>query len=167
MKQRLWLTIVRWLCVLPAVALSFLASVLFARHVDPLIYNELLRRGVISLHSFGGYSIDLFWDGPLAAIFFVLAGAWVAPGHRRVVALALFGLGAFLTPGLVADSNIQLYGGVDPDVERLRTICMHWTIAITYVGGALAVACVFIATRRSAARPAPIPPCSTSAARPA
>jgi hypothetical protein len=147
MKQRRWLTILRWVCVLPAVALSFVASIFLSMPMNPLLHSVLLSCGLIS-PSVGGFQFGFDWDGPLAAILFVLSGSAVAPEHRRVVALALFILGAFLTPGFLAPWNIQsthLY----PDTGKLN---MFWPIAGTFTGGALAVACVFVATSQRKAR---------------
>jgi hypothetical protein len=165
MKQGHSLTILRWVCVLPAVGLSFVVSIFLALHFNSFIYEELFRFGFV-VPTGDGLHFELLWDGPLAAIFFVLSGALVAPKCRRQVALALFGLGAVLTPGLVKDFSFSLYG-VSPAVERLDTVCGHWTIASTYIGGALAVVCVFIATRRSVVRSEEIPLDSTTALPPA
>jgi len=147
MKRRRQLTILRWLCVLPAVVASFAAAVYLAVLVSPFIVNELLHWGLISLSRDGGPRFELLGDGPFAAILFVLSGAWMAPGYRRVVALALFCLGAVLTPGIVEVASMPLY---TPSTDANR-LCVSWAIASTYTGGALAVVVVFIATRRSSA----------------
>ena len=148
MKRRRWLTIVRWVCVLPAVALSFIASIFLSLPIDAFLRSVFLRCGLIS-PSAGYFQFDLPWEGALAAILFVLSGAAVAPAHRRVVALMLFGLGAFLTPGFIELWNLPSYH-LYPDTGRLY---IGWPIAGTYMGGALAVACVYLVTSRSAARP--------------
>jgi len=147
MKKRRWLTILRWACVLPAVGASFAAAVLLSIPWELSIYNVLLRLGIISPGTFG-FQFDLDWDGPLAAILFVLSGTLVAPAHRRMVALSLFGLGVLLTPLYLETWNIKPSYHLYPVTGRLD---MFWPISSTYVGGALAVAVVFIATRKSAA----------------
>jgi hypothetical protein len=166
-KQVLGLTILRWVCVLPAVGLSFVASIWLAGLFNPFIYNELFRRGLFLHGAFGGFPIELIWDGPLAAIAFVSAGALVAPRYRGVVALVLFGVGAYLTPGFVKDWSAMLNDGESTDGYKLYMICMYGTIAGTYLAGALAVAGVFIVTRCSAPRSELIPLGSTSALPPA
>jgi hypothetical protein len=148
MKQRSWLTILRWVCILPAVGASFVAAILLSMPYEMFIYAVLLRFGLISPSTWG-FQLDLDWDGPLAAILFVLSGTIVAPAHRRLVALALFGLGVFLTPLYLETWNIKPSYHLYPATGRLD---MFWPIASTYVGGALAVASVFIATRRSVPR---------------
>ncbi len=165
-KERLGLTTMRWLCVLPAVGISFVASIWLAGLLNPFIYNELFRRGLFLDDTFGGFAIELIWDGPLAAIAFVSAGALMAPRYREVVAVVLFGVGAYLTPGFVREWSGMLNDGDSTDVHTYM-ICMNWTIAGTYLTGALAVAGVFFATRRSASRSELIPPSSTTVARPA
>jgi hypothetical protein len=162
MKQGHSLTILRWVCVLPTVGASFVAAILLSIPFEKSIYALLLRLGLISSGAFG-FQFDLDCDGFLAAMFFVLSGALVAPAHRRLVALALFCLGALLTPGYVEGWKIPSYH-LYPNTGRLFTF---WPIANTYIGGALAVFCVFVATRRPAAQADEFPPGSTTAQPPA
>ena len=165
MKQVRSLTLLRWFCVLPAVAFSFVVSIFLALRFNSFIYEELFRFGV-ALSTADGVHFELVWDGPFAAIFCVLSGALVAPRSRWQVALAIFGLGAVLTPGLVRNFNFSLYG-MSPAAERLAAVAVHWTFISTYTAGALAVACVFLATRRSEELPDSIPLGSTTSPPPA
>jgi hypothetical protein len=141
----------RWVCVVPAVGLSFVACLFFAARISPSITNELSRLGLISgqLQGDGAPRYELLWDGPLAAISFVLVGAFTAPSFRRIVALVLFGWGACLTQGIVEGANMVAYSVVPPDVEKVRIACMHWASALTYATGFFAVVVVFIATGKS------------------
>ena len=163
-KERLWLTTMRWLCVLPAVGISFVASIWLAGLFNPFISNELFRRGLFLHDTFGGFAIELIWDGPLAAIAFVSAGALMAPRYRAVVALVLFVVGAYLTPGFVREWSGMLNDGDNID-EHIYMICMYSTIAGTYLAGVWAVAGVFFVTRGSASRLELIPSSSTTIAR--
>jgi UDP-N-acetylmuramyl pentapeptide phosphotransferase/UDP-N-acetylglucosamine-1-phosphate transferase len=146
----------RWVCVLPAVVASFFAAVFIVVWIDPLLHDLFVRLGLELPDK--DYDLSelahLPFDGALAAVFVIFSGTIVAPARRRVVALTLFVLGA-----LVAINWLGFFRGSTP--EEIRAL------EGTLVGGILAVACVFIATRRSAARPAPIPPGSTTSPPPA
>jgi hypothetical protein len=144
MKQIHWLTILRWFCVLPVVFASFAAAFYLSIPFDNWCYEQAVRFGYQTTidEELPPY-LPLSWYGAFAAAVVVLSGAAVAPAHRRVVALALFVMGALIA------------------------IAMSDAIVGPLVGGALAVACVYLVTHRSAARLDRTPPGSTSAARPA
>jgi hypothetical protein len=148
-KQRRWPTIVRWLCVLPAAAFSFVVSLVVSVPVDRCIYGLCLYCGLISPGK-GYFQFSLPWDGAMTAFFFVLVGAFVAPSNRRMAAFALFILGAFVSLYLFEQLNICSYH-LYPDTGQLD---MGWSMGGTLTGGALAVACIFAATSRPAVRAA-------------
>jgi len=141
MKSLRGLTIMRWFCVLPAVGLSFVASLFLSIPMDRCLYDLFLHCGLIPPGE-TYLQFDLPWDGALAALLFVISGAAVAPGHRRIVALALFVLGALIAIPFIGSFSGPLHGN--------GPIFFGRTVAGTLAGGALAVACVFVATNRSA-----------------
>jgi hypothetical protein len=145
MKAHRWPTILRWLCILPAVSASFITAILLSTPYEIFIHAVLLRLGLFSSNA-NGFQFALEWDGPLAAILFVLSGTIVAPTHRKLVAFALFGLGAVLTPLYLNTWDIKPSYHLYPVTGRLE---MFWPIASTYMGGALAIGIVFIATHKS------------------
>ena len=76
---------------------------------------------------------------------FVTSGSVMAPSHRRVVAGALFFLGAVLAAPFLA-----LFDDPFPGAHQLY---LGWPMAGTLSGGALAVAAVFLATRKTSLPP--------------
>ncbi len=129
MKQIRWLTILRWFCVLPVVVASFALAIRLSIPFDNWVYEQAVRFGYqtpIDEELPPYLPISLY--GAFAAIVVVFSGSVVAPAHRRVVALVLLALGMFVT------------------------ISMGDTVVGPLVGGALAVAIVFILTRRSSDR---------------
>jgi hypothetical protein len=140
MKAPSEVTVVRWLCVLPAVGLSFVASLFLSFPMELCVYGLFSRCGLVSPGE-TYLQFDFPWDGALAALLFVISGAAVAPGYHRVVALVLFVLGALISIPFIEQFRGPLHGA--------GPIFFGRTVAGTFAGGALAVACVFFVTRRS------------------
>lgn len=147
MKQVRWLKILRWLCVLPVVVASFAAAFHFSIPFDNWCYDQAVRFGYQTpIEERLPPYLPLSWYGAFAAIVVVLSGSVVAPGHRRAVALALFVMGA-----LIAMTNFGIFSPRATPGGGLSWFKAEEMVG-PLVGGALAVACVFIATRRSVAR---------------
>jgi hypothetical protein len=147
MKQRRWLTILRWLFVLPAALLGFCASVVLSFPLSMLIPYVLPG---VAQHPY-----DLTLDGALAASLTIQFGAYAAPRHKGLVALFLLALGGIIAWQLVGEFYWPMHGFHN---ETTRT---WWPITGTYLGGVVTCAWIWLGSRpkrnvgsTSAAQPA-------------
>jgi hypothetical protein len=145
--------ILRWIMVLPAAHVGFLAAMGAAIPLNWMIHSILWSGG----HTMPGKMFLLYtmpYDGALAAVFFILFGSYVAPNHRNLVALLLLIWGGILGWLLVG----EFYS---PQFSPNGPIRVWWPIIGTYLGGLATFGWICLTSHLH------VPPGSTSSPRPA
>lgn len=141
MKLSLFMSMMRWLLVLLAALLGFLASIVLAIPLNMLIHSILWANG----HAMPGKDFLLYalpYDGALAASLFIQFGTYAAPSHKQLTALCLLIFG-----GIIAWPFVGEFYSPEHMIHH-GPIRVWWPVMGTYFGGVFTFAWIWLASRQ-------------------
>ena len=131
--------VLRWLAVLPGGVLAGLL-VLFPLHW--VLYGTLVKGGMVQMPVEDLVPIERFLSPVISSIFFVYAGALIAPKRQVLVSYVLFSLSLFARIGILLVATAKQ---LDVDLSAYGIL----RIVLSSMAGALGILMVTLKTRQN------------------